>query len=137
MASTAASPETLATDLKDVLRGHVEDEKIEAAATKLPSLAPCCPTHGSFSGPEIEIVVDGGKTFRGDAGGVAGSDGPGQVWTGDLDALYGNTVSFAMTATQVYTAVYFFDDQGNLLGYFRAGPLFPGGEIMVGKGHWS
>jgi hypothetical protein len=135
MASSAATPETLATDLKEALRGKVEDEKIEAAATKLPTLAPCYPARASFSGPEIEIVVDGGKTFRGDAA-FAGSDGVGQVCTGDVHALYSKTVSFAIATTPVYTAVYFFDDRSDLLGYFQAGSLSPVGS-GGGKGRWS
>ena len=136
MASSVAPPETLATDLRNVLRGNVADEEVEAAATKLPTLAPCYPAYGRLSGPEIEIVIDGGKTFRGDAA-FAGSDGPGQVCTSDVDTLYSNTVSFAITTTPVYTAVYFFDDRSSLLGYFLAGSLSPLGGSGGGKGHWS
>ena len=144
MASTAAPPETLATDLKDVLRGKVEDEKIEAAATKLATTATAYSAHGSVASLifylKVQVVVDNGKTFDGNAWGVSFPGGGalfGDVYTDDINALYSNTVSFAITATPVYTAVYFFDSHSNLLGHFQAGSVSTVGGSGGGKGSWS
>lgn len=78
--------------------------------------------------------------FIGDAGGIALLGGGGlwgDVYTDNLERLYRDTVSFAFTATPVYTAVYFYNSESELLGHYQAGALSilntgAGG----GPGHW-
>ena len=102
------------------------------------------PAHGSVASLvfylKVQVVINDGKTFDGDAWGLAFPGGGalfGDVYTDDLNALYSNTVSFAITATPVYTAVYFFDGGSSLLGHFQAGSVSTVGGSGGGKGSWS
>jgi hypothetical protein len=144
MTAPVATKETLATELRTTLQGRLEDEKVEAAATALTAATASYPAHGAVASLifylKVQVVVDGGKTFDGNAWGVAFPGGGalfGDVYTDDLNALYSNTVSFAITATPVYTAVYFFDSNSSLLGHFQAGSVSTVGGTGGGKGSWS
>jgi len=77
-------------------------------------------------------------TFNGNAGGIAIPGGG--VYFGDIylnssvDDLFSQTVSFAFTATPVYLAVMFFDNNSTLLGHFQSGGVTGTGG---GSGSWE
>jgi len=78
--------------------------------------------------------------FIGQAGGMSSPGmygGFGNVYTDDIDKLHTNTKTFFMySVVGVYSAIYFYDKDQNLLGHFQAafGALM---GSLGGTGHWD
>jgi hypothetical protein len=146
MSPTPKVDRKLAEDFKTAFKGKVGDEVIASVGAKLSSAAlTSYPANGSIASIVIWMkcqctVKNGGKTFNGNSWGIAFPGGGaliGDVYTDDINALYANTVSFALTATPVYTAFYFFDKNHNSLGSFQAGSVSTVGGTGGGSGSWS
>jgi hypothetical protein len=135
----------LVDDFTALVQGKMDKNKVAAAAKALTADVTAYPATGSVASLifylKFQVIVkNGGKTFDGNAGGVATPGGGalfGDVYTDDINALYSNTVSFAFTATPVYTALYFFDSNHNLLGHFQAGAVSIISGTGGGTGKWS
>jgi hypothetical protein len=147
MATTATSTETLANDLREGLQGHVPDETLEAAVKQVQADATgVYPAHGAIASlilyVKVQVVINNGKTFDGNAWGVTFPGGGAlfgdvYLYADSLDTLYANTRSFYVFATQVYTAVYFFDSSNSCLASFQAGAVSTVGGHCGGEGRWS
>ena len=88
----------------------------------------------------VTVKGPGGKTFKGNAGGVSSPGGGalfGDVYTDDLAKLYANTHSFEFQSTPVYLSILFFDKNHKLLGHFQSGAVSTVAGIGGGSGHWS
>lgn len=102
------------------------------------------PAHGSVAGivlyDKVQVVINNGKTFDGDAWGLGGVGGGalfGNVYTDDLDALYRNTKRFQFTGTPVYVSVIFLDGSNRALGTFQSGGVSTVVGVSGGSGSWS
>jgi hypothetical protein len=133
-------------DLKSLLEGKLEPQKLEAAAKTLGAMTQAYPANGSIASfifylqIQVTVTSPGGKTFNGKAGGISTPGGGalfGDVYTDDINALYANTHSFAFTSTPAYFAVYFFDSSSNGLGTFQAGAVSTVAGTGGGTGNWS
>lgn len=145
----SAKPEELnrkrADDFKASFKGKIADEVINNTVSKLlQTTATAYPANGSVASLVIwmkwQCQVTNGKQFNGSSWGIAFPGGGaliGDVYTSDITALYANTVSFAFTATPVYTALYFYDGNHNLLGSFQAGSVSTVTGAGGGSGSWS
>ena len=138
------SPAMLADELKPVLAGKLDAEKIDAVVESVSATTTTYPAHGALISMIffmiVKVEISGAKTFDGKAGGVAVPGGGGcwgTVYTDDLNRLYSSTVSFAFTTTPVYVAVYFFDGNSNHLGHFQAGAVSTSTGTGGGSGGWS
>jgi hypothetical protein len=77
-------------------------------------------------GLKIACQITNGKQFQKWIWGAAIPGGGalfGDVYTNDLNSLYNNVASVAATFTSVYTAFYWYDANGFLLGEFQAGSI--------------
>ncbi len=145
----SAKPEEItrkrADDFKASFKGKVADEVITNTVNKLLKVgATAYPATGSVASIVIwmrwQVQVTKGKQFNGDSWGIAFPGGGalfGDVYTDDIGALYANTATFAFTATPVYTALYFYDSNHNLLGSFQAGSVSTVTGTGGGNGSWS
>lgn len=135
----------LVADFRQRLAGRMPPEKIDAAAAKLQATSSSSySANGSIASAifylKVQVKVSGGKTFNGDAGGVATPGGGalfGDVYTDDINALYANTKSFELNAAAAYTSVLFFDGSSNLLGNFQSGSVSTVIGVFGGSGSWS
>jgi Rhodococcus equi virulence-associated protein len=145
MSSTeVASKETIANDFSTKWEGKLDQEKIDAAVNKIQADVTSYPAQGALASMifyvKCSVTVDSGKTFDGNAGGAFTPGGGalfGDVYTDDINKLYGNTVSFQLTATPVYVYVLFFDGNSNLLGHFQSGAVSTVTGVGGGTGSWS
>ena len=140
----AVDRETIANDLREQWDGKLDAEKIDAATNAITTATGVYPAHCSIASlifyAKVQVVVDGGKTFDGNAGGAftpGGGVAFGDVYTDDINALYSNTATFAITATNVYVAVYFWDSNHNFLGHFQGGGISTVTGAGGGTGSWS
>jgi hypothetical protein len=143
--SKSASPnaDAIAKDLAAALQGKLDQPKIDAAVVTLKSPTQVYPANATFLSFifyfRVVVNIDGGKSFGGNAGGIApptGGSTAGNVFTDDLDRLYRDTTSFSFISGVVYLGVQFFDANSNLLGHYDgggAGVPATGG----GSGSWS
>lgn len=136
----------LADDLQTSLADRLPEDVISQLAGDISSatVTGSYPANGSVASivfwMKWQCVITGGKTFNGESWGIAFPGGGaliGDVYTDDLARLYANTVSFAFTATPVYTALYFYDGNSNLLGHFQAGSVSTVAGAGGGSGSWS
>lgn len=137
-------PRTVADNFARLMNGRLEQSKIDAAVETIKSTATAYSAHGSVASlifyQKWQVVIDGGKTFDGHAGGLSSPGGGalfGTVYTDDINRLYRDTVSFAFESASAYTSVQFFDGNSNLLGHLQAGGLSTVAGIGGGSGKWS
>ncbi len=138
------SKEILAHDTLVALNGKLEPAKLDAARAAVLAPATAYPATGSVASLifylKFQINISGGKSFNGNAGGASTPGGgflAGDVYTDDINRLYAKTVSFFFTATPVYTALYFYDSDSNLLGHFQGGAVSIITGTGGGSGSWS
>jgi hypothetical protein len=89
---------------------------------------------------KCQCNITNGKSFNGTSWGIAFPGGGalfGDVYTDNIALLYSNTTNFAFTATPLYTAFYFKDANGNVLGHFQAGSVSTVAGAGGGDGSWS
>lgn len=85
----------------------------------------------------FQAEVKGGKTFKGDAGGVSGPGGGGfwgTLYTDDIQRLYRDTISFQYNVQTAYLNINFFDRNSKFLGHIQAGGV---STLVVGVGGGS
>ncbi|HSH17344.1 MAG TPA: VapA/VapB family virulence-associated protein [Verrucomicrobiae bacterium] len=134
-------------DLKTMLAGTVPDKVLNDMVNAVQAAQTSYPANGSIASiviwQRVQCTITGGKTFNGDSWGLSIPGGGaliGDVYlTGNntLDTLYANTTGFAVTATPVYTAIYFLDTHGSTLGHFPAGSVSIGAGAGGGNGSWQ
>lgn len=148
MADQLVSNEQQGVDFAELMQGVLPKVIIEHTTNSIQESAD---TAHSANGSIASVVVwmqcmcqvDGGQKFIGDSWGISFPGGGalfGDVYLNNgnsLDSLYANTKSFALTATPVYTAFYFYDGNGNLLGNFQAGSVSTVTGTGGGSGSWS
>ncbi|HWQ42429.1 MAG TPA: VapA/VapB family virulence-associated protein [Desulfosporosinus sp.] len=84
-------------------------------------------------------IFDEKHEFNGNAGVsalVSAINGAGDIYTDDIDKLYGETVSFSFESAGPYFSVQFFNKEHKLLGHLQAGGLGNPG-IGGGTGKWK
>ena len=141
---TPADRQQIAKDFTAAVSGRM-DQSLTAEATKsLSATTSAYPAHGSIASlilyEKVQVVVDNGKTFDGNAWGVATPGGGalfGNVYTDDINALYSKTETFMIIGTPVYLTVIFFDKDHHALGSFQAGGISTVTGTGGGKGGWS
>lgn len=140
----AADPAVIAEAFAESVKGVLEQGVIDRAVASLKATTAGHSANGSVASMifylTLQVIVDGGKTFDGQAGGISSSGGGalfGTVYTDDLDALYARTQSFQFNATPVFLNINFFDGHANLLGHFEAGGTSTVLGTGGGKGSWS
>ncbi|HVE84609.1 MAG TPA: VapA/VapB family virulence-associated protein, partial [Myxococcales bacterium] len=132
------SRQTLARDYRAAMAGKLDPNRVEAAARKLESTTASHPVTVSINGTQLKITVKGGETFVGEISGVSGpASAPGELYTGDINALYANTRSYEWQGTAVYLSFLFFDANGNLLGNCQVSAVSVMVGIGGGPGRWS
>ena len=144
-ATSPVSDEAIAQSFADAMRGKLDDEKIDAGVQALKAPAdnyPCSGTVASFIFYlRFSVTVTGGKTFTGNAGGLAVPGGGalqlGGLKTNDLNRLYSDTVSFQFTAAPASLVLIFFDGSSNVLGSAGFLGLSWITGIGGGTGSWS
>lgn len=142
---TLLHKEIIAHDFVSKYTGVLEQEKIDAAVSKITLTTTSYPANGSVASfifyLKFQVIIkNGGKTFDGNAGGISTPGGGaliGDVYTDDINRLYSDTKSFEFNATPVYTSLLFFDNNSNLLGHFQAGAVSTVAGIGGGSGKWS
>ena len=144
MTTQTIGPEQLASDFETMMKGKMEDDALASAVKSIATTTQKYGAHGSIASllfyMKIQVAVKGGKTFNGNAGGIAfpgGGANFGDVYTSDLNKLYAETESFAFTSTPVYFAVYFFDKNHNSLGTYQSGAVSTASGAGGGSGSWS
>jgi hypothetical protein len=140
------TPQAIANDFRNAMKGKLTDEHVEAAVNTLLSTTSRYPANGSVASLifylkfQVNITGAGGKSFNGNAGGASTPGGGalfGDVYTDNLARLYSDTVSFEFQGTPVYISLLFFDKNSNLLGHFQAGAVSTVTGIGGGSGKWS
>ena len=148
MADQLVSIEQQAADFAELMQGKLPQEVIDQTTGSVQeSAADSHSANGSIASVFIWMKcmcqIDGGQKFMGDSWGISFPGGGalfGDVYLNNgnsLDSLYANTKSFALTATPVYTAFYFYDGNSNLLGNFQAGSVSTVTGTGGGSGSWS
>jgi hypothetical protein len=138
----------MAKDFRSMFAGQLAPELIDRTADYVTAMPAAAAAAYAANGAIASLIfwarctcdVNGGKSFTGDAFGAAGLGGGalfGTVYTDDINRLYADTDNFALTATPVYTAFYFFDKDSNPLGSFQAGSVSTVVATGGGKGHWK
>ncbi|NDO91435.1 VapA/VapB family virulence-associated protein [Cellulosimicrobium composti] len=142
--TTTVDKEILVADFARATEGALDPELVEAASERLRSLTTAHSAQGSVASMifylQVAVDIEGGKRFRGHAGGIStpgGGGAWGDVYTDDLDRLYSSTKSFQFNATPVYFNVNFFDKSSHLLGHFQAGAFSTALGTGGGTGSWS
>jgi hypothetical protein len=138
------SKDALTKDFRKALEGKVSEDVIKATEKGLAAASTAYAANGSIASliiyQKCQCQVSGGKTFNGSSWGFAIPGGGaliGTVYTDDINRLYSQTTNFAVYATPVYTAFYFYDGPGNLLGHFQAGSISTVAGSGGGYGSWS
>jgi len=136
--------ETIANDFRERMQGKLDEDKIDAAVEGITAATGVYPANGEIASMifyvRVGVQVTGGKSFVGDGGGAFTPGGGalfGNVYTDDIDTVYGRTVSFEVNATPVYLSVLFFDSNSNLLGHFQSGGISTVTGVGGGTGSWS
>lgn len=153
-AATAIKQPCIVSDFKEAFADKMSDAQIEQTLAQLEQVntqSLLADTSYSANGSlasllfyfKAQCTINGGKTFDGSAGG-GGSPGGGalfgDVYLADgvsLSELYDRTREFGFTATPVYTAFYFYDNNNNFLGHFQAGSVSTVLGTGYGGGTWS
>jgi hypothetical protein len=145
-ASLTVSRDVLAHDFVNSVYGALEQDKIDAAVKALlaSETATAYPATGSVASLlfylQFQVVINGGKTFDGKAGGISTPGGGalfGDVYTDDVNRLYSNTASFQFNATPVYVNINFFDRHSSFLGHLQSGGISTVLGTGGGSGGWS
>jgi hypothetical protein len=139
------SPKAIAAaeELAAALQGKIPQDKLDAAlaALKAPATTYACKMGNACAifYQWVSVEITGGKTFRGQGGGICtppGSGGWGDVYTDDINRLYAATGAFYATSVGPYLNCLFFDSNNNLLGHAECGGVSIGSSI-AGSGSWS
>lgn len=146
MTNNKMNGELLAHDFRLINHGKLEEEKIAQGEMVLKNASNEASYHANGSVASMifyfkfQVNIDDGKSFNGQAGGVASPGGGaliGDVYTDDIQRLYRDTVSFEFNCTPVYTSILFFDGHSNLLGHFQAGAVSVVAGVGGGSGKWE
>jgi hypothetical protein len=142
-ATLPVSREIVAHDFVNATYGKLDSAKIASAVETLKATTTAYPATGSVASfifyLQFQVQITNGKTFNGKAGGISSAGGGalfGDVYTGDLNRLYSDTVSFQFIATPVYLSIQFFDRHSNLLGTFQSGAVSTVAGTGGGTGGW-
>lgn len=137
----------ISQDFRIMFAGKVDEGLLDKAAESLDGsleVESAYPANGAIASIlfwlRCRCNVDGGKTFTGDAFGLAVPGGSalfGDVYTDDLDRLYADTRNFTVVAAAAYTAFIFQDEQNNTLGTFHAGAVGTTVGTAYGTGRWE
>lgn len=130
-------------DLQSILTGRLPVESITTILSQLSSLSDVHPATGTVESFVVYDVwtlqVTGGKTFKGQAGGLSGlgkSSFAGVLTTSDLTTLYAKTESFMFAELSNGVSLTFFDSAHKPLGTFL-GVIPSVTGIGGGTGSWS
>lgn len=141
------SKETLAQDLRELMKNKLDKAQLDAAVESVFAPATRFAATGSIVSLvfyvkfQIQIKEPTLKTFNGNAFGAAIPGGGalvGSVYTPNLTKLLRDTANFFWDAFAAYTAVYFFNSHGSLLGHAQFGAISTVGiGGGAGDGGWS
>jgi len=140
-----------AADFEKLMAGKMSKELVSGTANAIAASTLAATTSYAANGSIASLIfyqrcqcsIKTGKTFDGHTWGFAVPGGGaliGDVYLANgnsLDSLYAHTSNFTITATPVYTAFYFKDHSGNLLGHFQAGSISTVAGAGGGSGSWS
>ncbi|GAB3849957.1 hypothetical protein GCM10028822_14630 [Hymenobacter terrigena] len=144
----AVDAATLVRDFKQQYEGKLPAEQLQSATDALMATANATgyAANGNIASMvfyvkvQVNVTGVGGKSFNSNGGGVFTPGGGayfGTVYTDDINRLYRDTVSFQVTATNVYVSVVFFDGNSKTLGTFQAGAVSTVTGVGGGSGHWA
>jgi hypothetical protein len=143
MQAKTISPDILAHDYTNMIGAALKPAQL-AANIKSLAAATSYPANGSIASivfwTQVSCDVTGGKSFLGKAWGIGTPGGGaliGDVYTDDINKLYADTTDFIVTPLPVYTAIYFKDKNGSLLGHFQAGSVSTVAGTFGGSGKWT
>src|SRR5262245_20237700 len=114
------------------MKGKMEAAQVDDVARTLMATTKSYPATGEagsfvfYMRFNVSIKTQKGKTFTGNAGGLASlgvGEFFGDVYTDDLDRLYRETRSFEFQGMPVYMSLLFFDKRSKLLGHFQSGAV--------------
>jgi hypothetical protein len=136
-----AIAQEVAAALKDKLSQH-QVTAIHTQLTTWPKVASGNVNVASFIFyQQWQVNINGGKTFNGKSGGLAGPGGGvafGDLYADSLDNVYRNTQTFMFTSVGgVYITVQFFDQNHTCIGTFQAGGIGTVAGIGGGTGSWG
>lgn len=140
--------DTIANDYTALLKGQLSEAELTADTDYLRGLVGesaygAIGALGSaliWAKCECSVLGTGGQQFEGKCWGLSGiGGGPlwGDVYTDDIDRLYGDTAKFTLIAAIAYTTFLFKDGDGNHLGSFQAGSATTTAGGGSGDGSWS
>jgi|LNFM01.1.fsa_nt_gb hypothetical protein len=134
----------IAKDFAEVFGKKLDAMKLTSITNSITANTTPYAANGSIAAiviwDRVQVTINDGKTFDGDAWGLGGIGGGaliGTVYTADINALYANTRRFQVTATPVYTSVVFLDENSAALGTFQAGSVSTVTAVSGGSGSWS
>lgn len=138
-----------ATDFENIMAGKIPDALVASTAKAIGASNVADTSYaakGSIASlilyQKCQVQIQTGKLFDGSSWGFAIPGGGaliGDVYLtngNSLNSLYANTSHFVLTATPVYSAFYFKDHTGTLLGHFQAGSISTSTGAGGGKGSW-
>jgi hypothetical protein len=135
----------IAKDFSQAMDGKLDATAIAAASDALAAADVAYAANGSVASFifylqfQVQMKYDY-ATFDGKGGGVSSPGGGalfGDVYTGNIQALYLDTVSFQFNATPVYLNILFFNSRSQLLGHFESGAISTVAGTGGGAGKWS
>jgi hypothetical protein len=138
----------IAQDYRKLFAGTLDEEFVNKTAEAIEAAplaaAAVYPANGAIASMifwlRCRCNIDNGKSFVGDAFGIAVPGGSalfGDVYTDDLNKLYSATEKFTLIAAIAYTTFIFHDGNGTVLGSFQAGALGTTTGTAYGSGSWS
>ncbi|HKV40839.1 MAG TPA: VapA/VapB family virulence-associated protein [Blastocatellia bacterium] len=141
------SRENLARDLTELLKGKLEQDKLDAAVASLSTAATAFPATGSIASLVfyLKFQVQVTSTPRPDVfnGRGFGASSPGagflvgHIYTDNLARLVEQTDAFTFLGTPVYLTMFFFNGQGALLGHGQFGAVSTVLGSGGGSGSWN
>ncbi|HUK89736.1 MAG TPA: VapA/VapB family virulence-associated protein [Blastocatellia bacterium] len=142
-AQSQISSEHIVRDLTDLLEGKMAQDQIDAAVASLSSATTAYPATGSIASLVFYLKFQVQLTstphrdvFNGQGYGASSPGGGallGHVYTNDLARLVDQTETFTFLSTPVYMTIFFFNNQGVLLGHGQFGAV----STVVGSGGGS
>ncbi len=121
----------LADELHQKLKGELNSDEIDKIIESIPYNYESVQVKMYYAGLAFYVhfwsnFIEGNRQFQGDAGAliyVAGGFFTGSVYSTDLEKLFNETEKFSFTCEIGALQMFFYDLNGNYLGYFSGGGI--------------
>lgn len=145
MGAPAIDRQAVAKEAANALQGKLDQNQVKALETNMAAWPKVASGNVNVASlifyQKWQVNINGGKTFNGNAGGVATPGGGvafGDLYADNINTVYNNTQSFMYTAVAgVYITVEFFDSNHTCIGTFQAGGIGTVAGVGGGSGSWS